>query len=106
MPEIPIDELTTKQSLRLILEGVTNMAQEIDNLNAAVEKELADDTAQNELIAELQRQLADAAAAVEAAQAGEADALAQAAEALSGAQSAADRLATNDAPVEEPGEGA
>ena len=99
MPEIALDRMTKKQLLVHIAERQAAMAQELDNLNAAVDKELADDAAQNELIAELKRQLEAANTAVEAAQAGEADALAKASEALSGAQAAADKLGTNDAPA-------
>lgn len=102
-PDVPTGPPSKKALRRYFLEWSTYMAQELENLSAAVDKELADDAAQNELIAELKRQLGEAQAAVDSAQAGEADALGKASEALSAAQTAADRLGSNDAPAEEPG---
>lgn len=85
-----------------ITSEVERVMSEIDRLNAAVEQELADDAAQNELIAELRRQLGIAQEAAEAAVAGEAEAQRQLTEALAAADSAAERLESNDPVVEEP----
>lgn len=106
MPEIPIEDLTTKQAahatlrqLATITERLDRMSDELSHLSASVDKELADDAAQNELIAELKAQLEAAKAAADAAAAGEADAQANLSDALSKAQDAANRLDSNDAPA-------
>ncbi|HJY34327.1 MAG TPA: hypothetical protein VJ260_05710 [Vicinamibacterales bacterium] len=76
---------------------------ELDRLSAAVDKELADDTAQNELIAELRSQLETAKAAVDGAVAGEAAAVENLNAALTAAGEAATKLESNDvAPEPEP----
>lgn len=75
---------------------------ELNRLSDAVDRELSDDAAQNELIAELRSQLAEATDAAAAAQAGEAGANERLNEALSAAGDAADRLESNDAQPEEP----
>lgn len=75
---------------------------ELDRLNTAVDRELADDAAQNELIAELKRQLGEAQTAATAAQAGEAGANQRLTDALDAATSAAERLESNDPVVEPP----
>lgn len=78
-----------------------NMAEQIDRLNAAVDQELADDSAQNQLIADLKAQLETAKAAVDGAVAGEEAAKTELQEALNAATDAAVRLESNDAPAEE-----
>ena len=75
------------------------MAEQLDRLNAAVDQELADDAAQNELIAELRVQLAAAQDA--ASQAGVLEG--QLAEALSAAEAAAVRLESNDVVADDGG---
>ena len=74
---------------------------ELDRLGAAVDKELADDAAQNELIAELKRQLEAAQAAAAGAAAGEAAAVENLNAALAAASDAATKLESND-PAPEP----
>lgn len=94
-----VKQHTTAEIERL----VTPMAEQIDRLNTAVEKELSDDAAQNELIAELKRQLDAAKQAAADAAAGQAGAEATLTEALNAAGAAADRLGSND-PAEQPTE--
>jgi chromosome segregation ATPase len=84
-----------------ITKEMEKIMTELNRLSAAVDQELADDAAQNELIAELKRQLEEAQAAAAAAAAGEAGANERLAEALTAASDAAARLESNDA-VEEP----
>ena len=88
-------------ALQSILERITAMAEQIDRLNTAVERELADDSAQNQLIAELRAQLGQARAAAEAAEAGNVNAQAELRTALDAADAAAQRLESND-PSPEP----
>jgi chromosome segregation ATPase len=78
-----------------------HIMSELDRLGAAVDKELADDSAQNELIAELKRQLDEAKAAVDGAVAGEAAAVESLNAALAAADEAATKLESND-PQPEP----
>ena len=85
-----------------ITQEVEKLMSEIDRLNTAVDKELADDAAQNQLIAELRAQLEAASAAVSDAVAGKADAERQLTEALAAATTAAEKLESNDPVVEEP----
>lgn len=92
--------LTTEIKTHVTKE-VERVMTEISRLNEAVDKELADDAAQNELIAELKRQLGVATEAAAAAAAGEEAANQRLDEALAAATSAAERLESND-PVEEP----
>lgn len=90
---IPPDPAPT---LGVILERITVMAEQIDRLNAAVDQELADDAAQNELIAELRAQVGQARAAAEAAEAGNTSAQAELMSALNAVDAAAARLESND----------
>ena len=110
---LPVSELTGEQMLRLILrehralqhdlnEWRTDMAEQLDRLSTAVNKELADDSAQNELIAELRRQLEAAQAAAADAVAGKEGAEQALTAALDAAQAAAVQLESNDPAVEEP----
>jgi chromosome segregation ATPase len=84
-----------------ITEEVERIMSNLDRLNTAVDKELADDAAQNELIAELKRQLEEAKAAVDGAVAGEAAAVEALNAALTAAGDAATKLESND-PQPEP----
>ena len=84
-----------------ITQEMERIMSQIDRLNTAVDKELADDAAQNELIAELRSQLDEAKAAVDGAVAGEAAAVENLNNALTAADSAAARLESND-PQPEP----
>lgn len=84
-----------------ITQEMETLMAEIARLKAAVDKELADDAAQNELIALLKAQLAEAQAAAADAAAGEADAEQRLAEALAAAVESAERLESNDPVVEE-----
>jgi chromosome segregation ATPase len=84
---------------------------EINDLHAAVDQELADDSAQNQLlsdraatIADLEARLAEAQGAVDGAVAGEAEAKATLQEALSGVSDAVTKLKSNDPQPEEPTE--
>jgi predicted nucleic acid-binding Zn-ribbon protein len=81
---------------------VERIMTELNRLSNAVDQELADDSAQNELIAELKRQLEEAKAAVDGAVAGEAAAKENLQTALDAATNAADRLESNDPQPEEP----
>ena len=72
-----------------ITHEVERVMTEIDRLNTAVDKELADDAAQNELIAELKSQLELASQAAEDAKAGQADAEQRLTDALAAATTAA-----------------
>ena len=78
----------------------STMAEQIDRLNTAVDKELSDDAAQNELIAELRSQLDGAKQAVADAVAGQEGAEQTLNEALDAASAAADKLGSNDPPAE------
>jgi uncharacterized membrane protein YccC len=84
-----------------ITQEMERIMSQIDRLNTAVDKELADDSAQNKLIAELRRQLDEAKAAVDGAVAGEAAAVENLNNALTAADSAAAKLESND-PQPEP----
>ncbi len=95
------NEFATKINTHTTTQMETLMSQ-IDRLNTAVDKELADDSAQNELIAELRRQLDEAKAAVDGAVAGEAAAVENLNNALNAADDAASRLESNDPQPEEP----
>jgi uncharacterized membrane protein YccC len=81
---------------------VERIMTELNRLSNAVDQELADDSAQNELIAELKRQLEEAKAAVDGAVAGEAAAVENLNNALNAADDAASRLESNDPQPEEP----
>lgn len=116
---IPITQATDRQLLTTILNRVTDdtlttqlaatqaalterltlMAEQIDRLNTAVDRELADDAAQNQLITELRAQLDTAKAAAEQAATGEATAVQTLQAALDAADAAAQRLEANDAPA-------
>lgn len=87
------------RGVNTIGERIAKMAEQLDRLNAAVDQELADDAAQNELIAELRVQLAAAQDA--ASQAGVLEG--QLAEALSAAEAAAVRLESNDVVADDGG---
>lgn len=82
-----------------LTERLTLMAEQIDRLNTAVDRELADDAAQNQLITELRAQLDTAKAAAEQAATGEATAVQTLQAALDAADAAAQRLEANDAPA-------
>lgn len=97
---VPIESATTRQIVAAILERTTAMAEQIDRLNAAVDRELADDAAQNQLIAELRAQLGQARQAAEAAEAGNTAAQAELRTALDAADAAAQRLESNDPQLE------
>jgi chromosome segregation ATPase len=84
-----------------ITQSEERIMSELDRLNTAVDKELADDAAQNELIAELKRQFEEAKAAVDGAVAGEAAAVEALNSALDAAGEAATKLESND-PQPEP----
>jgi uncharacterized membrane protein YdfJ with MMPL/SSD domain len=84
-----------------ITDELGEVMSNLDRLNTAVDKELADDAAQNELIAELKRQLEEAKAAVDGAVAGEAAAVEALNAALTAAGDAATKLESND-PQPEP----
>lgn len=103
-------QLVEKTTLRAVI-TLTNlfetwstiMAAELDRLGQAVDKELADDAAQNQLIAEqtatiadLQAQLGTVNDNLTAALEGEAAAQASVREALDAATAAADKLEQND----------
>lgn len=79
-----------------ITNEMEKIMSELNRLSDAVDRELADDAAQNQLIAELKSQLEAAQAAAADAAAGEADAEARLNEALAAAVSAAERLESND----------
>jgi predicted nucleic acid-binding Zn-ribbon protein len=92
----------TNEVKQHITQEIGTLMSQIDRLNTAVDKELADDSAQNELIAELRRQLDEAKAAVDGAVAGEAAAVENLNNALNAADDAASRLESNDPQPEEP----
>jgi hypothetical protein len=92
-----------------ITQEIGKVMSEIEDLKTAVDQELADDAAQNQLLAEraatiadLEARLGEAQAAVEGAVAGEAAAQATLQDALSGVADAVTKLKSNDAPAEEP----
>jgi chromosome segregation ATPase len=91
----------TREVKQHVTNEVERIMSELDRLNTAVDKELADDAAQNELIAELKRQLEEAKAAVDGAVAGEAAAVEALNAALTAAGDAATKLESND-PQPEP----
>lgn len=99
---IQADQATDRQLLLALIERQELMAEQLDRLNAAVDRELADDAAQNQLIAELRAQLATAQQVAADAVAGNAQAQADLQGALDAAAGAAARLESNDAAPTEP----
>ena len=92
----------TREVKQHVTNEVERVMSEIQDLRGAVDQELADDAAQNELIAQLKAQLEEAQSQVAAAVAGEAEAEAKLNEALSAAVEVTEKLKSNDPPREEP----
>ena len=64
---VPVAEATDGQLLRAMYERLVAMSEQSARLQAAVEQELADDAAQNELIAQQRALIDELRAAVDAA---------------------------------------
>lgn len=83
-------------------EGIGILSEKSDALKASVDTELADDAAQNTLIASQAASIKELQDALDAARTEAGDATAELTAAFNSMQEAIDRLASNDAPAPDP----